>query len=191
MVRRRGESRLDDGVGSHVLSEAPSGLETRGATVRGLSGGGGRGFRAGPLELRRPDRRVGVTGIRPPQHRVVQSLGQRDSLVKAKIDAAPAGRLNAYRLDWSVRREGEILPIFDDPNQRPAHHRAAIRRPAIAAHLAIAWPTPIDRAIHLSLTMSLGFVRFSPGAFIAGRCDGVLIVLPCGQDDGQPGTVRP
>jgi len=118
------------------------------------------------------------------------------SMVKAKIDAAPAGRVNFTITEVNTGSiEGEILAvIFDDPNET-TNNTVALLWGAQAVGgdtFALALADPVDKSdpnllLQMSLGIGFGFQGGSQFSFV--NVNGQRLSSSAGgQDDGQSGN---
>ena len=114
-----------DGLGSNSASDIIQVEKPAGATVRtaylaaASTGGSGRVLADGDVKIDGNDVVWNVVPSFPSSISSSNSLADVTSLVKAKIDAAPAGRVDFTLTEVSTFGiDGEVLAvIFDDPNQ--------------------------------------------------------------------------
>lgn len=186
-----------DGLGTNAASgvidvEKPAGATVRAAYVAAASSGfSGQTLAAGDVKIDGVGFAWDITT--PSSINSSNSWADVTSLVKAKIDAAPAGRVgftiaevNTFGID------GEILTVvFDDPSQPTttvvlmfgAQH-------VLGDTFAIALGDPIDKSDpNLVLDMSLGISFGFQGSNQYSQVDvnGARMTTSAGgQDDGQP-----
>ena len=119
------------------------------------------------------------------------------SIVKSKIDAAPAGRVDFTITEKSsdtYKIDGEILAvIFDDPNQTTDNTIVLLfgAQDIAGDTFAIGLAEPIDTSdpnlvLDMSLGISFGYQRYGGGQYSIVEVNGVRLTTSAGgEDDGD------